>query len=297
MFKFLKEHFKKPTHFLFDFVLAILIIAVIILADILIIKLKSNPAEDKYVKTELPASTDGSTRLTMTVSAGEKVFIPILNFHHIDKAPANLSKFDQGFYIEPDKFATILNDLINNDYRPVFMSEIVGDLEAKKLSKEKIMAITFDDGNEDFYTKAWPILQKLKIKSNVYVMTGVRGANWLTPEQMIELDKSGLVEIGSHTVWHPYLKKVSKERQWQELIDSKKFLDKLLNKSINVICYPFGMYNQQIEDLAKQAGYEAGLTFDQDAWQPADNLLELKRISVYPGLDVIKFLEKLKNNK
>ncbi|MCX6745797.1 MAG: hypothetical protein NTX00_02135 [Candidatus Parcubacteria bacterium] len=57
------------------------------------------------------------------------------------------------------------------------------------------------------------------------------------------------------------------------------------------------MYNQQIENLAKQAGYEAGLTFDQDAWQPTDNLLELKRISVYPGLDVIKFLEKLKNNK
>jgi len=122
----------------------------------------------------------------------------------------------------------------------------------------------------------------------------VAGANWLTTDQIVELDKSGLVEIGSHTVWHPYLKRVAKERQWQELNDSKKFLDKLLNKSINVICYPFGMYNQQIEDLAKQAGYEAGLTFDQDAWQPTDNLLELKRISVYPSLDVIKFLEKLK---
>jgi peptidoglycan/xylan/chitin deacetylase (PgdA/CDA1 family) len=126
-------------------------------------------------------------------------------------------------------------------------------------------------------------------------MTGVKGKRWLTSEQIVELDKSGLVEIGSHTVWHPYLKRVAKDRQWQELNDSKIYLDKLLNKSINIICYPFGMYNQQIEDLAKQAGYEAGLTFDQDAWQNPNNLFELKRISVYPGLDVIKFLEKLEN--
>jgi len=289
----MKIDWLKHKHYIFDIVIGILLIAVIILADILITKIQSNPGEEKIAKDQELASTDGSTLPII----GEKVFLPILNFHHIDKAPVNLSNFDKGFYIEPDKFEAILNDLIKNDYRPVFMSEIVSDLKVQKLPKEKIMAITFDDGNEDYYTKAWPILQKLKIKSNMYVMTGVRGSSWLTPDQIVELDKSGLVEIGSHTVWHPYLKRVTKERQWQELNDSKIYLDKLLNKSINIICYPFGMYNQQIEDLAKQAGYEAGLTFDQDAWQPTGNLFELKRISVYPGLDVIKFLDKLKNSK
>ncbi|MCX6745796.1 MAG: polysaccharide deacetylase family protein [Candidatus Parcubacteria bacterium] len=200
--KIMKLDWLKNRHILFDIIVGTLIIIVIILLDIFIIKLKSNPAEDKYIKTE-QAPGDESAKIPIAVSAGEKVFIPILNFHHIDKAPANLSNFNKGFFIEPDKFETILNDLIKNDYRPVFMSEIVQDLEAKRLPKEKIMAITFDDGNEDFYTKAWPILQNLKIKSNMYIMTGVRGKNWVTPEQIIELDKSGLVEIGSHTVWHP----------------------------------------------------------------------------------------------
>jgi len=289
---------KKHKHLLFDLMIGFLLVLVLILIDVLIVKIKSNPGEEKFLNNEKTA-TGVSPQLNswQDIKEGQKVFIPILNFHHIDKAPVLASNIIKSFFIEPAKFEDILIKLIAADYRPVFMSEIVQDLEAKKLPKEKIIAITFDDGNEDFYTKAWPILQKLKIKSNQYVMTGVRGKNWLTPEQIIELDKSGLVEIGSHTVWHPYLKRVSKERQWQELNDSKKFLDKLLNKIINVICYPFGMYNQQIEDLAKKAGYEAGLTFDQDAWQPTDNLLELKRISVYPGLDVIKFLEKLKNSK
>ncbi|MCX6743084.1 MAG: polysaccharide deacetylase family protein, partial [Candidatus Parcubacteria bacterium] len=229
----MKFDWLKSRHHLFDLFIAILIIAVVVLADILVVKLKSNPGEERE---RLDLKGQEKNMESVEIQVGQKVFIPILNFHHIDKAPANLSNFDKGFYIEPAKFEDILNRLIAADYRPVFTSEIVKYLGDKKLPQEKIMAITFDDGNEDFYTQAWPILQKLKIKSNVYIMTGVKGKSWLTTEQIVELDKSGLVEIGSHTVWHPYLKRVSKERQWQELNDSKIYLDKLLNKSINIIC-------------------------------------------------------------
>lgn len=293
----MKLDWLKSKHHFFDIVIGLLLITVIILIDVLIVKLKSNPAEERFAKNEQAKATDNLAQSFTDISASQKVFIPIINFHHIDFAQANLGKIAKSFYIEPSKFEEILQDLLDNDYHPVFMSEIVKYLEDKKLPQEKIMAITFDDGNEDFYSQAWPILQKLKIKTNQYIMTGVRGKNWLAPEQIVELDKSGLVEIGSHTVWHPYITRISKERQLSELKNSKEFLDKLLNKNINVICYPFGLHNHQIEELAKQVGYEAGLTFDKDAWQNPNNLLELKRISVYPGLDVIKLLEKIKNSK
>ena len=293
----LKEKIFSKKHWIFDIIIGLLLIITIILIDILIVRFKSAPGEfqGRFLKEEEPGLLENGNIPIQKISADEKVFIPILNFHHIDRAPLNLSKIDKSFYIEPEKFEAVLKDLIINNYRPVFVSEIVKYLKADELPQEKIMAITFDDGNEDFYTQAWPILQKLKIKSNMYVMTGVRGANWLTPEQIIELDKSGLVEIGSHTVWHPYLTRISKIEQLRELKDSKEFLDKLLNKNINVICYPFGLFNQQVEGLAQEVGYNAGLTFDQEAWQKSDDLMGLKRISVYPGLEVIKFLDKLKN--
>ncbi|MFA5187964.1 MAG: polysaccharide deacetylase family protein [Patescibacteria group bacterium] len=285
----------KSRKIILDIAIVILIIALVVIADIVISKFRSNPAEEKIAKNGQSAATDSLALLP--IAANEKVFLPILNFHHIDKAPANLSAVDKSFYIEPAKFEDILNKLIAADYRPVFTSEIVNGLKDLKIPDEKIIAITFDDGNEDFYTQAWPILQKLKIISNIYIMTGVKGKSWLTPEQIIELDKSGLVEIGSHTVYHQKLTKITSTEALKELINSKKSLEDLLGKEINIICYPFGLYNQQIEDLAQKAGYEAGLTFDQDAWQNPDNLFELKRISVYPGLDVMKFLEKLRDNK
>jgi len=295
----LKEKIFSKKHWAFDLIIGLLIIIVIILIDVLVVKFKSAPGEFQglFLKEEEPGLLENENMPIQKISAGEKVFIPILNFHHLGQAPLNLSKVAKSFYVEPEKFEVILNDLIINNYRPVFVSEIAKYLAADELPQEKIIAITFDDGNEDFYSQAWPILQKLKIKSNLYVMTGVRGKNWVTPEQIVELDKSGLVEIGSHTVWHPYLTRISEIEQSKELKDSKEFLDKLLNKNIETICYPFGLFNQQVEELAQEVGYKAGLTFDQDAWQKSDELMELKRISVYPGLEVIKFLDKLKNEK
>jgi peptidoglycan/xylan/chitin deacetylase (PgdA/CDA1 family) len=292
----LKEKIFSKKHRAFDLIIGLLIIIVIILIDVLVMKFKSSAGDfwDSWTEDKQEEKADNQSILTTDIAAGQKVFIPILNFHHIDEAPANLSKIAKSYYLEPDKFEAILSDLIKNDYQPIFLSEIVKYLQDKKLPQEKIMAITFDDGNLDFYTQAWPILQKLKIKSNLYVMTGVRGKDWIAPEQIIELDKSGLVEIGSHTVWHPYLTRVAKSEQLFELEQSKDQLKDLLNKEITVLCYPFGLYNEDVKALAKAVGYQAGLTFDQDAWQNSDDLMELKRISVYPGLDVIKFLDKLK---
>ncbi len=295
----LKEKIFNKKHWAFDLIIGLLIIIVIILIDILVMKFKSSAGDfwESWTEDKQEENAENQTVLTNDIMDDQKVFIPILNFHHIGTAPANLSKIDQSYYLEPDKFEAMLNDLISHDYRPVFLSEIVKYLEEKKMPEEKIMAITFDDGNENFHTNAWPILQKYKVKSNVYVMTGVSGPNYLSPEQIVELDKSGLVEIGSHTVWHPKLTQVTKSERLFELEQSKDYLEDLLNNDITILCYPFGLYNEEVKALAKAVGYKAGLTFDQDAWQNPDDLMELKRISVYPGLDVIKFLEKLKNNK
>ena len=77
--------------------------------------------------------------------------------------------------------------------------------------------------------------------------------------------------------------------------EAKEDLEELLNKEIDVLAYPFGLYNDEIKKLSHALGYNAGLTFDQDAWQDPQDLMEIKRISIYPNLNVVKFLEKLKN--
>jgi peptidoglycan/xylan/chitin deacetylase (PgdA/CDA1 family) len=89
------------------------------------------------------------------------------------------------------------------------------------------------------------------------------------------------------------LRKIFATEQRRELKDSKDYLENLLGKKIEIICYPFGLYNDQVKQIAKEVGYKAALTFDQDAWQNPDDLFALTRISVYPELDALKFLDKL----
>jgi peptidoglycan/xylan/chitin deacetylase (PgdA/CDA1 family) len=292
------EEQKKRRHWLLDLIIILLIAVAVILADYLYIKWHSAPADlnigQETISHETDAKDIGQLNL-IDISAQKKVFLPILNFHHIDEPSSKLSSMARSYYLEPKQFEQIINELKTAGYLSIFTTEAVNYLSNKQLPEEKVVVITFDDGNEDFYTQAWPILKKYNFKSSVYIMTGVRGKNYLTEEQIKELAQSGFVEFGSHTVWHPYLTKLSQAEQLAELIDSKTYLEKLLNQVMPVICYPFGLYNNEVIAAAKQAGYQAGLTFDQDAWQDPENLYKLNRISVYPGLNVLKFLTKLKS--
>jgi len=291
---------EKKSHLFFDLIIASLIILVLILIDLFIVNLKSAPAElfgenwngdsqQEDMMVDFPA-------IEYEQITTDKVYVPILNFHHIDKAPAGVSAVTKTYYIEPSHFENIIIDLIAADYEFVFVSEIIDYIQANKLPAKQVLAITFDDGNKNFYTNAWPILQQYKVKSSVYVMTGVGGDNYLNDAEIVEIVKSGLCEVGSHTIWHPKLTKISADERLKELEISKDDLETLLDREIKVIAYPFGLYNEDVKSLAQAVGYEAGLTFDQEAWQKVDDLMELKRISVYPNLNVIKFLNKLKEN-
>jgi len=289
---------EKIKQYLISLLIILLVVLVFALIDFFIINLRSNPGDDKAEVMKSNASLDTSTMLSMTssekIEPGEKVFVPILNFHHIDKAPSGVSSITKTYYIEPDKFEAILIDLIASGYKAVFVSEIVELLEQGIRPPANVMAITFDDGNQNYYTNAWPILKKHGLKSSMYIMTGVGGENYLNDEQIKELDMTGLVEIGSHTIYHPKLTKISASERMRELEQSKDELEELLDKEITVLAYPFGLYNDDVKALSKAVGYKAGLTYDQDAWQNPDDLMELTRISVYPNLNVVRFLEKLK---
>jgi len=278
-----------------NIIITILILVLIFMIGLLILNLNhENTVEAGEKKL---AEEQSQSRIEMIdISEKETVFIPILNFHHIKAAPAGVDSITASYYIEPQEFEEILQSIIENDYEPVFVSEIVSYLLQKKLPKNKIIALTFDDGNANYYTQAWPILEKYQVKSNQYIMSGVKSENYMTHDQIKELAGTGLVEIGSHTVYHPYLTKEEGQLVIEELTKSQQVLKDLTGQSVGVLSYPFGLYDDRIKKLTAQNGYNAGLTYDQDGWQDPEDLYQLNRISVFPGMNVVKYLEKLENN-
>jgi peptidoglycan/xylan/chitin deacetylase (PgdA/CDA1 family) len=99
----------------------------------------------------------------------------------------------------------------------------------------------------------------------------------LTPDELREMDAAG-VEIGSHTVTHQILTKVSGERLRYELRESRSRLESILGRKVTLLGYPNGNHNRSVQKEAARAGYRCAVTADYGLNNGRSNPLALKRI-------------------
>jgi len=185
--------------------------------------------------------------------------VPILMYHYIEVAPATSTL--KGLYLNPKIFANQLQEIKNNKYKSAFVSELAKSLISKKPLASSSLVLTFDDGYEDFYTEAYPLLKKYEIKATVYIIiNALDKPGYLTKDQVRELAASKFIEIGSHTFNHLDLKTLNNRKAGFEIVNSKKALENISGKQILSFCYPYGHYNDYDIKLAQEAGYLASLT-------------------------------------
>ncbi|MEJ2900221.1 polysaccharide deacetylase family protein [Acinetobacter sp. NS-4] len=163
---------------------------------------------------------------------------------------------------------------------------------------EKTVAITFDDGYLDNLEYAYPILEKYQAKATIYVVVDRHDRDWstykkahhnsgelarepkLNDEQVKLLANSGLVEIGSHTMTHANLAKLSDEECLAELIQSKQALEAVIRQPVTSFAYPFGIYSGRDVDMAKQAGYSNAVTTKEGIDSEQLDFMQLQRIKI-----------------
>ncbi|OQX51834.1 MAG: hypothetical protein B5M53_10205 [Candidatus Cloacimonas sp. 4484_209] len=122
-----------------------------------------------------------------------------------------------------------------------------------------LITISFDDGLISQYENAFPLFKSRNIPATVFINTfrvsrkgvmGILNSNRMNIEQLRELQNSGW-EIGSHTVFHPYLTKVNRFRLVYELKESKRWLSSR-GFIVETISYPYGDYNEKVTEIAKR---------------------------------------------
>ena len=178
--------------------------------------------------------------------------------------------------VAPDNFEAQIKAMVDAGYYFLTPEEAYKAFTENALPAKKVVWLTFDDGNEDFYTIAYPIL-----KNNVITGFVKKGnAGNLTVKQMKEMMAHGM-SFQSHTVNHPDLSATDKATQKVELTDSIDFLENKLNTKVNTIAYPSGRYNQTTLDLAKKT-YKLGLTTNEGLASAKDGLLSLNRVRILP---------------
>lgn len=252
----------------------------LVLLGLLAVFMLNRPNQSGNSQKETQTSQSTSTAKWKTYD--EPVQIPILMYHAVHVMdPSEAS--NANLIVDPDLFEAQIKALSKAGYYFLTPEEAYKAFTENALPAKKVVWLTFDDGNEDFYTIAYPILKKYKAKATNNVITGFvkkGNAGNLTVKQMKEMMAHGM-SFQSHTVNHPDLSATDKATQKVELTDSIDFLENKLNTKVNTIAYPSGRYNQTTLDLAKKT-YKLGLTTNEGLASAKEGLLSLNRVRILP---------------
>ncbi len=205
--------------------------------------------------------------------------VPVLNYHQINDWAEN------PLTVHTDQFEKQMKYLKENGYHTITPAELLDAWQKGTPLPEKPVVLTFDDGYVDNYQNVYPILRKYGLKGTIFVVTDFMSQypNYMTWEQVAELNGSGIIDIESHTLSHPELDKLDKDDRWHQLKDSKDILEERLNKKISFIAYPCGSYDEELEQLTKDAGYRAAFTVHYGLTDPSENPFVLDRIPIFGG--------------
>ena len=258
----------------------LLLLLNLVLLGLLAVFMLNRPNQSK--SNQQQTQTSQSKTISKWKTYDEPVQIPILMYHAVHVMdPSEAS--NANLIVDPDLFEAQIKALSKAGYYFLTPEEAYKAFTENALPTKKVVWLTFDDGNEDFYTIAYPILKKYKAKATNNVITGFvkkGNAGNLTVKQMKEMMAHGM-SFQSHTVNHPDLSTTDKATQKVELTDSIDFLENKLNTKVNTIAYPSGRYNQTTLDLAKKT-YKLGLTTNEGLASAKDGLLSLNRVRILP---------------
>lgn len=232
--------------------------------------------------------------------------IAILMYHKV-----NPDAFSGGYGLRvlPDRFAWQMDYLRKRGFQTISFEELSNHWETGVSLPPRPLIVTFDDGYEDNYTYAYPILKNNGFKATIFLVSGLIGKTneWdtrfkaqppnklLTWDQIRELEKNG-IEFGAHTVTHPNLTKITPEQAAAEITLCKQALEKELGHPVLSFAYPYGKYNDSVKDTAAKAGFKAAVTtgVDKNPLRPADHYA-LKRLRVTGYTTNDEFIRMIEN--
>jgi peptidoglycan/xylan/chitin deacetylase (PgdA/CDA1 family) len=208
--------------------------------------------------------------------------VPILLYHRFADAPAD------SMTVNTTLFVFHLTHLRERGYAVVPLRQLV----ASRLGKAeppppRSVVITVDDGHRSVYTKMLPLIKQYRIPVTLFIYpSAISNAPYaLTWAQLKELQETGLFEIQSHTYWHPNFLKEKKRLTAAEynqflkmqLAKSKEKLEKNLGTKVDMLAWPFGIYDEELAQQASETGYVAAFTIARHHASTSDRMMALPR--------------------
>ena len=204
--------------------------------------------------------------------SADKVGLPILMYHSIAHDDESGVHPYYRISTSPAAFSEQMSFLSRNDYLVVDLKDLNRLLNEGRQNK-KYAALTFDDGYDDFYINAFPVLEINRYPATVFLPTEFVGSNserfegkkHLNWEQVSELSNKG-ISFGSHTATHPSLITLKNGELEYEVRKSKETIEEKLGQAIHTFSYPFKFpdenrrFKEKLKGLLQETGYSCGVT-------------------------------------
>jgi len=216
--------------------------------------------------------------------------IPILGYHSFTV------KESTEFKMNINKFESQMKYLYDHNYKTISPDELYNIYQNKKIPKKTIM-ITFDDGYQSNYELALPILKKYNLKATIFII----GYNTISNrDTYMNIDTINKIKeeypnitIASHSYNLHEDGVIGKNRnelikdfnKMKEVIDTKYF------------AYPYGLHNEEVENILKEEGYKLAFTFgpskEHRRFSLKDSAYEIPRLNISGNMPMYKFIFRL----
>lgn len=212
--------------------------------------------------------------------------------------------------------------LKDNGYSVVSLDEVIRAKAGQSILPDKAVLLTFDDGYQSFYSQIYPLLKLYNYPATFAIVTswiesdepvdygGVEKSpsEFLTWQQVREMQQSGLIEIASHShdmhrgvIGNPQgnTQPAATTRQFmghgyesenafqQRLIDdlqtSYELIEKHTGQAPTAIVWPYGSYSEFSWSLARDIGFQQSLILEQGTNQLADSHIQRHLVSGNPS--------------
>ena len=201
---------------------------------------------------------------------------------------------------DPDAFGNVSVDRFRRDidylrdeYELVRLRKLLSD---PNRTDSKRVAITFDDGYENFYHEAFPIVSEREVPVTLFIPDAVAGGEdfelvrerlgvptegraFLSESQVRSCLDEDIVDLGNHGRTHANLAEITDEQRLErEIVEAKEHLEDRFDTTIATFAYPYGQYNQPARRVVERS-HTAAVTSDPGGVSCEQDRYRIPRIS------------------
>jgi peptidoglycan/xylan/chitin deacetylase (PgdA/CDA1 family) len=165
------------------------------------------------------------------------------------------------------------------------------------------VVITADDGHESVFTDMLPVVREYHVPVTLFIYpSAISNASYaMTWQQLDALHRTGFFDIQSHTYWHPNFKTEKRRLSptayrtfaTMQFVKPRIVLKDKLAVEADLIAWPFGIYDDELIGMARDAGYIAGFTLDRRPVTGREHLMALPRFLVTDRASGVNFTSML----